>query len=494
MDANSSTEDLIALVKSMDGSERRYFRMHCAGKHNGEEKRFLQLYDHLLVAGEWSEAALEVKFQSSSFMRQPNVARYKLQQMILESLRRYNHGKTWQLDFSSRIDAIEILLQRKLYPACSRAIKASLRKAKSMGLPQQELIILRLSIRLERLLGGADLPKRIQQIHDRVRVLLMNIQVETDLTEMLDAIMDLVPKTGNANAEVLSTSNRMSSSPLLHTQPEGFDSRILWHYNLAYLAYIRGDWEVFFQQHSAISDVWDECPERIRQEEERYFKMLTGYAQSCRLAGHKEEMPKVLGKLKRLLDRSRQLQKTETPRVMLLELNHWMDTCAWEAAGGMVPGILAFLEDNPKSIPAVVRQGLLSNLIVLHTLESSWEDLILLTTAMGKDGGLAALVSEWVHVCRWIAWYSLGDLDQLEKAIRAKQRSAAPSIQQDLLASFAALTSAIDAGQEARALQEIADISQTDGRERYFMNILIWSRSRIEGVAMHKLAEQLKNG
>ncbi len=490
MAKNTSGDDLMEIILSMSGNERRYFKMH-AMQWGHTSAAILKLYEFLVTAQKWCDADIRQQFKGAPFLKQLNGARTRLQQTILEALRNYDNGRTYQLDFSRRLDEIDVLFRRKLISPCFRMAKTAQRRAQLLELPLQELSVLAWLLRLERQKGGADLPARLAALHRRHNHVTRQVTLETDLLELHDAMLALLPQQTTDHAQRTVSSEALLLSPQLQLLPDemALDARILWHYTHAYYAFIRSNYIGYWQQLGSIVKIWEALPERMRMEEARTFKILTGYAEGATLAGALASIPKTIEKLKRLLERSTTLRPVEMARILNIELEYLSKSERYTEASRLAPQVEHCMKMFASTIAHHVRLSLTSNLLMALFVAAQWENVpkwaTILDSEIGPSG--AEQFQGIARSSRWVAWYELHQHETLEKALKPFLKTTKSVTPGALALDFAALLASESEVQEKAAFQGLLSTLQTQQSISNLPHLDLlerWVQARLKGARL----------
>jgi hypothetical protein len=491
MPESHPSDDLMALIHSLNKSEKRHFRLYIGEGIQGGKGIYVELYDHLLQAGTWSEPAIKKAFAGRKFIRQLNVARGRLQGLILEALRSYDAGASYQLEFSRRLDEIDILYRRRLFPACQRAISSAMRKAQALELPVQELSLLQWEMRLERQKSGDNLNARLAPFHTQNQVVAYKIMVEADLLEVVDAMIALLPQHAENPRDAKAQADHLLQSQVLRPPlaAMGFEARILYRYIYSLHALVHGNTRAYCDCQRLLVEVWDSCPIRKDQEEDRYIRILIGYADSTLAVAAFEESSRIIARIKRRLDKSARLQAREKARLLNLQLSLHIDTHAWENAAGMEQEIEATLQDASIAIPPLARVALASNLLVAMLISTRWAPALHWARRLEQEAGPQS-AEQWralIRFARWIAWYESGEHDPLEAALRQTQREAGPAWEGSLALHFVALLDAASPSAELAtwtALAAQATAMQAHHASLHLDLLQTWCIARTQGISL----------
>ncbi|MFN8393578.1 MAG: hypothetical protein U0176_02785 [Bacteroidia bacterium] len=481
---NNASDDLISLLNSLTGAERRYFRIH-ASRWGHDEGPTMQLYDFLTESGKWDEAAIEKRFAGMPILKQLNVARTRLQESILHALRDFDNGRTYQLEFSRRLDEIDVLFRRKLFSACLRVAKAAQRRAQSLELPLQELSVLSMLMRLQRQRGASD-HKAMEELHGRHKLIARQISAEMELIEVHDQMLALRNRSGSNPSSVYFEAEALLLTPIMRSDVAAlaFDAKVLYWHILSYHAVIRRDYGAYHHCHQHLVEVWESLPDRMRLEEERAFKTLANYAESVAIADRLEDMPKAIDKLKRLLGRSTMLKGAEHVRIMSIELEYFIKVGRNDEAADLANKVREKLEPSSTKIPPALRLSLISNALVSCFLVARWTAVLEWAQQLELEIGPPS--GEQLHglalVTHAIALYELHRHEEMERVLKAHAKAVRREESIGISQAISALLTCEDEVQERRVIQALYQNAQTDDANSapaYLTLAATWAQARL---------------
>lgn len=126
------SDDLFQLIKSLTKGEKRHFRL-TASLQKGE-KNYLRLFDAIEQMEEYDERALKAQFGNERFVRQFNVAKGYLYNMILKSLRVCYADYNANAEARDLLKSISILFEKGLIPQAAKLVQKVLALAHEFGL------------------------------------------------------------------------------------------------------------------------------------------------------------------------------------------------------------------------------------------------------------------------------------------------------------------------------------------------------------------------
>jgi len=117
------TDDLFQLIKSLDPSEKRYFKvfatMHIKG---GESNKYVMLFDAIEYQDSYDENEIRKKFKKEKFLNQLHVAKNYLYNIILKSLRLYHSDKSKLSELIDILRDVQILYDKSLFKQCRKLL------------------------------------------------------------------------------------------------------------------------------------------------------------------------------------------------------------------------------------------------------------------------------------------------------------------------------------------------------------------------------------
>lgn len=151
------SEDLFHLIKSLDQSEKRYFKIF-ASMYNkgGDSNNYVRLFDAIdkqaVSGGSYDEDTIKKQFKDDKFAKQLHVAKNYLYNNILKSLRLYNSERSKASELSGLIRDIENLMDKSLYLQSKKLIE----KAKKIALFHERYIELLQIIDIEKIIARTE--------------------------------------------------------------------------------------------------------------------------------------------------------------------------------------------------------------------------------------------------------------------------------------------------------------------------------------------------
>ena len=118
------TDDLFQLIKSLEQSEKRYFKIF-ASMHikDTDNNQYLKLFDAIDKQENYDEDDIKEKFAKEKFIKQIHVAKNYLYNNILKSLRLYHSDRSKVNELMDILRDVQILYDKSLYKQCRKLLE-----------------------------------------------------------------------------------------------------------------------------------------------------------------------------------------------------------------------------------------------------------------------------------------------------------------------------------------------------------------------------------
>lgn len=123
------SDSLFQLIKSLNGQEKRYFKIFAARHTIGEKNNSLKLFDAIDKQDEYDETEIKKSLKKEKFVKQLFVIKSYLYEMILKGLSSYHTENSIGAQLNQSIHCIEILYNKALYEQCEKMIEKAERQA-----------------------------------------------------------------------------------------------------------------------------------------------------------------------------------------------------------------------------------------------------------------------------------------------------------------------------------------------------------------------------
>lgn len=119
----SNNQHLHSLIRSMNRTEKGYFKKMYSDKGMARPNKYLELFDLIDKQKKYNEQPIVDHFKKEDVFNQLAVAKNYLNSMILKSLRAYYSKNSVNIEINERMINLEVLFNKGLYAAVGKEIR-----------------------------------------------------------------------------------------------------------------------------------------------------------------------------------------------------------------------------------------------------------------------------------------------------------------------------------------------------------------------------------
>ncbi|MBC7946239.1 MAG: hypothetical protein H7Y42_00055 [Chitinophagaceae bacterium] len=271
---NRSTDALFQLIKSLEKSEKRNFKLFARRNSATEDLKVIQLFDALDKMGDYDEAALLRKNKTISKQQLSNL-KSNLYKQILSSLRIIKDENNIDIQLHEQMDHARILYNKGLYHQSLKVLDRMRETARAYN----QLTYLQQVLFFEKKIEALFITRSMQNRAD---------QLSLD-SNAVNAQLSLVNKLSNLSLQLYSwyiqhghARNRKDENELKeylanHLPEEakaatGFYERLYLYQSYCWYSFIRQDFIQYYRNTQRWVDLFNQQPEMIEVETGNYIK------------------------------------------------------------------------------------------------------------------------------------------------------------------------------------------------------------------------------
>ncbi|MFN5335530.1 MAG: hypothetical protein ACK5BV_10115, partial [Bacteroidota bacterium] len=273
---NRSDDTVFLLIKSLEKSEKRNFKLYAARNTGGTDLKVIQLFDALDKMKIYDEVDLLKKNKRISKAQLSNLKAH-LQKLILSSLRLIRQSDNISLQLNEQMDFARILYNKGFY---LQSLK-TLEKCKEQALAYQQYTYLQQIIFFEKKIEALYITRSMQHKADELR--LQSIEVNEKLLAISKLsglslqlygwyIKNGVARNKRDEAEVKAFLEK--ELPADGGRQKGFYEELYYYQSMNWYAFIRQDFLQHYRYSKKWVEVFDRYPEMIEVETAHYIKGL----------------------------------------------------------------------------------------------------------------------------------------------------------------------------------------------------------------------------
>ena len=274
MTSNRFTDALFQLVRSLEKSEKRHFKLYIKRSSSNENLKIIQLFDALDKMQEYDEKILLKKLRP---VTKPQLANLKahLYKQLLASLRLLKTSVNIDLQLSELLDNARVLYYKGLKLQSFKMLE----KAKDLAKANHKYNFLAQVISLEKKIETLHITRSSLEKTELLATEAADISVHIDNVIKLSNLALLLYRwyvqNGHARNIDDETGVRSFFKQMLPPYPEritDFYERLYLYQSYCWYAFIRQDFLMYYRYSKKWIDLFDEEPEMVRVETGHYIK------------------------------------------------------------------------------------------------------------------------------------------------------------------------------------------------------------------------------
>lgn len=273
---NNFTDTLFQLVRSLEKSEKRHFKLYIKRSSGNEDLKVVELFDALDKLDQYDEALLLKKLRT---IKKPQLANIKvhLYKQLLASLRLLKSAESIDLQLNEQFDFAHILYKKGLFNQSLKILDKAKETAKANKKVNFLLAAITLEKRIETLHITRSMQTRAEQLSQEVNEVNDRISKLTKLSNLAMLLYSWFIQNGharNSNEEVKVEKYLKQHLPLNAWDQNGFYEKLFLYQSFSWYAYIRLDFLMYYRYSQKWVTLFEEDTLLMRVETGHYIKGL----------------------------------------------------------------------------------------------------------------------------------------------------------------------------------------------------------------------------
>src|SRR6185437_15368767 len=271
---NRSSDTLFQLIKSLEKSEKRNFKLYMKRNSGSEELKSIQLFDALDKMEEYDEAQL-LKKNKNLLKQQLSNAKAHLYREILNSLRLIRNDENIDIQLHEQLDFARILYNKGLYLQSLKTLDKIKENARARNQVTFLLQILFFEKTIESLHITRSMQDRADQLATEVDEVNDRLQSISQLSNLSLELYSWYIRNGvarNEKDEVAVQEFFERNLPADVTGCEGFYEKLYLYQSYSWYAYIRQDFLNYYRYTQKWVDLFEKEPYMLAIETSQYIK------------------------------------------------------------------------------------------------------------------------------------------------------------------------------------------------------------------------------
>src|SRR3990170_2173679 len=271
---NRSTDALFQLVKSLEKSEKRNFKLYVRRNSSSENLKTIQLFDALDKMNDYDEPLLLKKNKTISKQQLSNI-KAQLYRQILSSLRIIKDENNIDIRLHEQMDYARILYNKGLYLQSLKALD----RLKDMARDHNQVTYLQQALFFEKKIEALYITRSMQ---NRAERLTQESDAVNDSLTLINKLSNLSLQLygwyiqhGHARNENDVKSIKLffeTSLPAEATAAKGFYEKLYFYQSHCWYAFIRLDFLQYYRYCQRWVDLFEKYPDMLAVETANYIK------------------------------------------------------------------------------------------------------------------------------------------------------------------------------------------------------------------------------
>ncbi len=299
--AKTPSIKLFHLVKSLSGSEKRYFKLFISGKEKGNNK-YAQLFDAIDRQPEFDDEALRNTVYRNEPVETRKYSELKgyLYLLILKSLQSYDEKSSVGHRLKNMLLGVRTLFKRSLFEDC----KDILKKAKRLATDREDFNILIEILDWEKKVAYtqtdiAFLDKELQRIADEEQNYLQRLNNISAYRNIFLKVLVSIRKDVSRNEKQILELKQIVQNPLMadEANAQSATAKILFYRIRSIYNYSTSDFYAFYDSSKKLLSLMEGNQLLLKEDVSEYISALSNHVVSCGRLEKYGEVKEALNKL-----------------------------------------------------------------------------------------------------------------------------------------------------------------------------------------------------
>ena len=271
---NRSSDTLFQLIKSLEKSEKRNFKLYMKRNSGSEELKSIQLFDALDKMEEYDEAQL-LKKNKNLLKQQLSNAKAHLYREILNSLRLIRNDENIDIQLHEQLDFARILYNKGLYLQSLKTLDKIKENARAHNQVTFLLQILFFEKTIESLHITRSMQDRADQLATEVNTVNDQLQLISVLSNLSLELYSWYIRNGvarNEKDEIAVQEFFERNLPSHVNECQGFYQKLYLYQSFCWYAFIRQDFLSYYRYTQKWVDLFEKEPYMVAIETSQYIK------------------------------------------------------------------------------------------------------------------------------------------------------------------------------------------------------------------------------
>jgi len=428
----TSSDDLFRLIRSLNKSEKGYFKKFAAKNAVGSKQNYIYLFDAIDSMDEYDEEKLKKKIKDRSLLKQLPVYKVYLFNLVLKSLNLYGSFDNFSTKIRELLDNSKTLSSKALYKEAMKQLK----KAKDIAYKFSSWLHLLEILVAERNILTVMPDKNVFELRKKIfeEELLITGKLKRlyEYSWLSDQMVICVEQKGDfSTEESMKEMEKVYNSPLIKDISMADDLAMKFYFLHTKLFYHLGKNELEDVKKLLREEIslLEENRHYIDDNPNNYSSCLINYLLFSQITGARKEVMDTIVKLNAL----RRKLKNKVPLSLQLkimfhaansEMLVYRNSCDMRRGRNVIKRVEAELPRYESEIPPQLKISLLSNISSFMVVDENYSAALKVNNKVLDESGLNFKndVHRFAKLLNLILHYELGNYDHLEYILEGTQK------------------------------------------------------------------------
>jgi|GEM_PF-402539 len=422
------SDNLFDLIKSLNPSEKRHFKLYAQRHIVGEGNNYLKLFDTIDRQDEYDEVALKKTFRLEKFVHQIHVAKNYLHTLILKSLNEYHASGSTNIQLRELLGSAEILFGKGLYKQASKILTKLKEKAYRYEKQIFVLEVIVLENKIAFALQDMEEAKAIITLGAKEEEkLLRDYQSARQYKHLSDKLKIFIKTKGTVKGEDdIPELENIITHPLLDNEQNAISYNTKYSFFHVYSNYfsVKEDYKHAYPYCNKLVDLIESHPEQIVKNPQAYLLGLNHLLVILKELRKFDEFEVALKKMKSVQSKTIHFQSRAFAYTFIHEWNLAFHTSKYQQCIALIPFLEEGLKKYDKQITSDIKLlfyfDVFYGYFVLGQYQAAikWLNRIL----NDKRTEIRQDIRNFGMLVNIILHFEMKDYDLLEYLIRSAQR------------------------------------------------------------------------
>lgn len=293
---------LYDLIKSLSGSEKRYFKLSVRGDER--DNKYLRLFEAIEKQDEFDEESLKQEIYGNEPIESRKYSELKsyLYDLVLRALQQYDEKGSIDARLKAYLLDIRVLFKRSHFGECFERMQ----KARKIALKYEHFTALLELLQWEKKIAYAQtniarLDRELHRIREEEQHYLHQQELIAKYRNLLLELLIALRKDASQRSEVQAARLKtLMEDPLLKTQPAGtsYHAQVLYYRIHGVYYYSQQNFQKFFESSKTLLEFMDSQAHFLKEDVSEYISALYNFIFSCGWLKAYKELESGLDKLR----------------------------------------------------------------------------------------------------------------------------------------------------------------------------------------------------